>query len=63
MVSPKETYWVYDLCEELPTWDEKKQDYVFKKPPKRISPHQAKEIIREEGLKCVCNNEYGRTYA
>lgn len=63
MVSPQETFWVYDLCEEFPTWNEKKQDYVFKKEPKRISPQRAKQIIKEEGLKCVCTNEYGRTYA
>lgn len=62
-VSPQETFWVYDLCEEFPTWDEKKQDYVFRKSPKRIDAKKAKEIIRNEGLVCVCNNEHGRIYA
>jgi hypothetical protein len=46
----------------MPVWDEKEQDYVCKRT-KRIDAQRAKEIIRKEGLKCVCNNEYGRIYA
>lgn len=63
ITNPKEAYWVYDLCNEFPTWNEVKQDYVFKKKPKRISAQKAREIIKENGLTCVCNNEYGRIYA
>lgn len=61
--NPTETYWVYDLCKEFPTWDEDKEDYVFKRNPKRISAQKAREIIRKEGLQCVADNKYGRIYA
>lgn len=60
--SPNETYLVYDLCPKMPVWNEKEQDYVCKRT-KRIDAQRAKEIIRKEGLKCVCDNEYGRIYA
>lgn len=63
ITAPKDAYWVYDLCDDFPIWDEKKQDYVFKKTPKRISPQQAKEIIRKKRLKCISNDEHGRIYA
>ena len=62
ITAPKDAYWVYDLCNEFPTWDEDKQDYVFKKEPKRISAQKAREIIKKEGLVCVSDNEYGRIY-
>lgn len=62
-ISPEEAYWVYDLCAEMPEWDSIKQDYVFRKSPKRISAQRAKQIIKDEGLICVCNNEHGRIYA
>lgn len=62
-ISPDESYWVYDLCPEMPEWDIEKQDYVCRKKAKRIDSKKAKEIIKEEGLVCVCNNEYGRIYA
>ena len=61
-ISPEEAFWVYDLCAEMPEWDVVKQDYNFKKSPKRIDAQKAKEIIKKEGLVCVCNNEYGRIY-
>lgn len=60
-ISPNETYWVYDLCPKMPEWDEEKKDYICK-GIKRIDSRRAKEIIRKEGLTCVCNNEYGRIY-
>lgn len=63
IISPEEAFWVYDLCEGFPTWDETKQEYVFKRSPKRISAKKAKEIIKLEGLHCVANNEHGRIYA
>lgn len=62
-ISPEDSYWVYDLCTEMPEWDSTKQEYVFRKSPKRIDAQKAKEIIKREGLMCVCNNEYGRIYA
>lgn len=61
-ISPEEAYWVYDLCSEMPEWDAVKQDYIFRKLPKRIDAQRAKEIIKKEGLVCVCNNEHGRIY-
>lgn len=60
---PSEAYWVYDMCEEMPEWDMVKQDYIFKRKPKRITAQRAKDVIKEYGLTCVCNNEYGRIYA
>jgi hypothetical protein len=63
ITAPKDAYWVYDLCNEFPTWDESKQDYVFKKPPKRIDAQTAKQIIKDNSLKCVHNDEDGRVYA
>lgn len=62
-VMPSEAYWVYDLCSEMPHWDEKKQDYVSKKKPQRITAQEARQIIKKHGLSCVCNNEHGRIYA
>jgi hypothetical protein len=61
-ISPEESYWVYDLCSEMPEWSASKKEYVFRKAPKRIDAQKAREIIRKEGLVCVCNNEYGRIY-
>lgn len=61
--SPNETYWVYDLCCEMPQWDDKEKDYVCSKKIKRIDSRKAMEIIKKEVLTCVCNNEYGRIYA
>jgi len=61
-ISPSESYWVYDLCPNIPVWDEKKRDYICK-GAKRIDARKAKEIIKKEGLVCVCSNEYGRIYA
>ena len=63
ITNPKDAYWVYDMCEDFPKWDIVKQDYVFEKNPKRISPQKAREMIKEHGLTCVCNNEHGRIYA
>lgn len=61
-VMPSEVFWVYDVCEEMPKWDIVKQEYIFEKNPKRITAQKAKEIIKEHGLTCVCNNEYGRIW-
>lgn len=61
-ILPKEVFWVYDMCEDFPKWDMLKQEYVFEKNPKRISAQKAKEIIKEHGLTCVCNNEHGRIW-
>lgn len=63
ITAPNDKKWVYDKCEEWPIWSDIKQDYVFKKAPKRIDAREAKELIKEHDLKCVCNNEYGRIYA
>lgn len=62
-ILPSEVFWVYDVCEEMPKWDMLKQEYVFKKKPQRITAQKAREIIKEHGLTCVCNNEHGRIYA
>ena len=62
-ILPKEVFWVYDMCEDFPKWDIVKQEYVFEKNPKRITAEKAREIIKEHGLTCVCNNEHGRIYA
>ena len=62
-ILPKEVFWVYDVCEDFPKWDIVKQEYIFEKNPKRITAQKAKEIIKEHGLTCVCNNEHGRIYA
>ena len=61
-VMPSEVFWVYDVCEEMPKWDIVKQEYVFEKRPKRITAQMAREIIKEHGLTCVCNNEHGRIW-
>lgn len=61
-ILPSESYWVYDLCPQMPEWNETKHDYTCK-GAKRIDARKAKEIIKEEGLSCVCSNEYGRIYA
>ena len=63
ITAPKDAYWVYDLCDEMPEWDSVEQDYVFRKKPKRIDSRKAKDIIQKEGLVCVCDNEDGRIYA
>lgn len=62
-VMPSEVFWVYDMCEDLPKWDMLKQEYVFEKKPQRITAQKARELIKEHGLTCVCNNEHGRIYA
>lgn len=62
-ILPSEVFWVYDVCEEVPKWDIVKQEYIFEKNPKRITAQKAREIIKEHGLTCVCNNEHGRIYA
>ena len=62
VVSPNEAFWVYDMCEEMPEWDAVQQEYVFRKRPKRITAQKAREIIKEHGLTCVCNNEHGRIW-
>lgn len=61
-ILPKEVFWVYDMCEDFPKWDMLKQDYIFEKRPKRITAQMAREIIKEHGLTCVCNNEHGRIW-
>lgn len=61
--SPEDTFWVYDLCFEMPEWSDIKQEYLFRKKPKRIDAQRAREIIRDEGLVCVCNNDEGKIYA
>ena len=55
--------WVYDLCKEMPEWNENKQEYIFKKEPKRIDPREAKEIIKKNKLTKVFENEHGKVYA
>ena len=62
ITNPNDAVWVYDVCSEMPVWDEEEQDYVFKKTPKRVDPREAKSLIKEHGLKCVCDNEHGRIY-
>ena len=59
---PKEAYWVWDTYKEFPTWNERKQDYVFKKEPKRISAKEAKELIKKHGLVKVYSDEDGTIY-
>lgn len=62
--SPEETYWVYDLCPEMPHWDEKDKDYVCSKKIKRIDAKKAREVIKKERLVCVYDDkENGRIYA
>lgn len=58
-----EVVWVYDLCSEMPRWSDAKQDYVFTKSPKRIASQEAKDLIAQHDLTCVCRNEHGRIYA
>lgn len=53
---------MYEVIDDWPEWDDKKQDYVFEKKPKRISAREAREIIRDNGLRCVCQNEEGKIY-
>ena len=62
-ISPEDSYWVYDLCDEMPEWEDGQKEYVFAKQPKRINAREAKKIIKEEDLTCLCNNSYGRIYA
>ena len=62
ITTPKDAIWVYDRCEDFPKWDMLKQEYVFDKTPKRITAQKAREIIKEHGLTCVCNNEHGRIW-
>lgn len=54
---------MYEVIDAFPKWDDEKQDYVFKKKPKRITAQEAREIIRDNGLHCVCQNEEGKIYA
>lgn len=54
--------WVYDLCSEMPTWDAEKDKAIFKRKPKRIDAREAKRLIKENNLKCVCKNEHGMIY-
>lgn len=61
-IAPSEAMWVYDVCEEMPKWDIVKQEYIFEKNPKRITAQKAKEIIKEHGLTCVCNNKHERIW-
>lgn len=61
LTSPKEAMWVYDLCPQMPEWDEKAKDYVCKKE-KRIDAVDARRIIKENGLKCVHSDENGKIY-
>lgn len=61
-VLPSEVFWVYDVCEDFPKWDMLKQEYIFDKTPKRITAQKARELIKEHGLTCVCNNEHGRIW-
>lgn len=60
--APKEAYWVWDTYDEFPTWSEKKQDYVFKKEPKRISAKEAKELIKKHNLVMVYSDDDGTIY-
>lgn len=62
-ISPDEARWVYDLCISMPKYDKIKKVARFEKQPKRIDAREARRIIREEGLSCVCDNEYGKIYA
>ena len=62
-ILPNEAFWVYDLCEFMPKYDKIKKVARFEKQPKRIDAREARRIIREEGLSCVCDNEYGKIYA
>lgn len=62
--SPEETYWVYDLCSEMPHWDDEQKDYVCTKKIKRIDAKRAREVIKKERLICVYDDkENGRIYA
>jgi hypothetical protein len=61
-IDPKTKFWVYEVSEEYPVWNEQKQDYIFKKAPKRIDSRTAKKIIKENHLQCVYKDEDGRIY-
>lgn len=53
--------WVYESYEEPPVWDEDKQEYIFEKQPKRIkSQKEARQIIKDNNLKCVHTDEEGQ---
>lgn len=60
--APSEARWVYDLAKVEPVWDEKKEEYIFKKQPKRIDPREAKKTIEEHELSCVYSDEDGMIY-
>lgn len=59
---PREAVWVYDVASEMPVWDGKKKEYVFKKKTKRIDPRKAKKIIEENHLVCVYSDKNGMIY-
>lgn len=63
ITQPQQKLFVYEVIDAFPKWDDEKQDYVFKKKPKRITAQEAREIIRDNGLHCVCQNEEGKIYA
>lgn len=64
ITNPEEAIFVYDLCDSLPEWNDKAQDYIFKKKPKRLDPREAKQVIKEHGLKCVHKTKEGeKVYA
>lgn len=54
--------WVYDVCTEMPQWSLVQQDFIFKRKPKRVSAQEARRLIKENNLICVCDNEYGKIY-
>jgi hypothetical protein len=62
-ICPDEARWVYDLCESMPKYEKNESSFLFGKKPKRIDAREARIIIREEGLSCICNNEHGKIYA
>lgn len=62
LVAPKEKMWTYELCQEMPVWDEKKQDYLTRRKPRTLDPREAKKLIEEHSLKCVHKNKYGEIY-
>lgn len=59
---PKEARWVYDLTNETPTWNERKEEYVFKKEPQRLDPREAKKLMQEHKMECVYSDANGMIY-
>jgi hypothetical protein len=47
----------------MPKYDKASNVAWFEKKPRRIDAREARKIIREEGLSCVCDNEHGKIYA